>query len=695
MSFDELHPAIQHHIVNSLGWKSLRQIQEDSINPIVRGDDLLVIGPTAGGKTEAAALPLLSRMLSEEWSGLGAVFVSPLRALANDLEVRLGELFGLVGRNVAAWHGDVSQGRRKEILREPPDLMVTTPESLEVMLVSQSVEHRRLFSELRAIVVDEVHSFGSDDRGWHLLAVTARIENLTGGRRLQRIGLSATVGNPEGLLEWLSMPASQASAPVKSVVRSAVGARRDAEIRVDHVESIVNASKVIAGLHHGEKRLVFCDSRARVEKVAALLREAGVEVFVSHSSLSKEERRQAELGFAEHSNCVMVATSTLELGIDIGDLDRVIQIDAPTTVASFLQRMGRTGRRPGTKPNILFLTTDSDCFLRSLGLVTLWGDQFVEKVEPPPAPRHVVAQQLLGLCLQEGSVGVSTWFAWIEAAGLAERSEASRIQQFMVEQGMLVADQGMLSVGVEAEATFGRRHFMELLSVFTTPPLIEVRFGNEPVGSVHESSFYVRENQQPVILLAGRSWILEELDWKRRRAYVTPAPELGDSKWKGSGLPISFDLSQAIKKVLAGDKPPAILSSRGKSLLADLREEFEWLSRDSTTVVGENGRKRWWTFAGTLGNLELRWRIGDLAASSSGVDELSVPLSPETSIASLRLKLKEPRAGRQPVDPDAVSELKFNECLPQTIAEDTLAQRAQDVRSVQKITSTPISGRAI
>ena len=203
-----------------------------TISPILAGEDLLVVGPTAGGKTEAAALPLLSRMAEEEWSGLSTLYISPLRALANDIEMRLGELFGLLGRSVAAWHGDVGQSRRKEILREPPDLLVTTPESLEVMLVSTKVDHRRFFSELQTVVVDEIHSFGSDDRGWHLLSVLSRIERLR-GTRLQRVGLSATVGNPSELLEWLAMPASPRPRPKATVIQSAAGARRDAEIRVD------------------------------------------------------------------------------------------------------------------------------------------------------------------------------------------------------------------------------------------------------------------------------------------------------------------------------------------------------------------------------------------------------------------------------------------------------------------------------
>lgn len=673
MSFDRLHPAVQHHVVNSLGWASLRELQEASIAPVLDGEDLLVVGPTAGGKTEAAALPLLSRMLTEDWGGLSVVYVSPLRALANDLEVRLGSLCALVGRSAAAWHGDVGPSKRKAILREPPDLLITTPESLEVMLVSTKVDHRRLFRDARAVVVDEIHSFASDDRGWHLFSVLSRIEDLH-DRRLQRLGLSATVGNPEEVLERLQM---RQSGPGRVVQPELMG-RRKPELVADHVGSLRNASKVIAGLHKGEKRLVFCDSRSDVERLASALREQDVDTYVSHSSLSKDERLRAETAFAEGRDCVIVATSTLELGIDVGDLDRVIQIDAPTSVASFLQRMGRTGRREGATSNTLFLTTKPEYLLRALGLGLLWERGFVEDVHGPPSPLHIVAQQALAMCLQQGQIGLHTWFDEIANAGLAEAGTAEAIVAHMLQKQMLEVDGGMLLVGQVAEETFGRRHFMELLSVFTTPPLIEVRHGREHLGSVHESSFITRENKQPVLLLAGRSWALEEVDWRRRLAYVVPAPDPGDSRWLGSGQALSFALCRAMRDVVAGDEGPIDLSERARAELAGLIQSMEWISKEATSLVTERGRTRWWTFGGTLANLELQWRLGELTDVSGAADELSIPVQPFTTLDDIKGALATPPVGELPVAHEALVQLKFNECLPEQMAETVLRERARD-----------------
>ena len=404
-SFDLLHPAVQHHVVNSLGWAALRPLQTEAIEPILAGEHVLALAPTAGGKTEAAVLPLLSRIATEGWRGLSVLYVCPLRALLNNLHPRLERYAGFVGLRAGLWHGDIGAGARNRVFDEPPEILLTTPESLEAILMSVRRDHVGFLAGLRAVVIDEVHSFGGDDRGWHLLAVLERL-SVIAGRDVQRIGLSATVGEPERLLRWLVGSSTGPSRVVAPEMESAL----TPEVTLDHVGSLSNAATVISKLHAGEKRLVFCDSRSRVEELSVDLRGRGVRTFVSHSSLALDERRQAEEAFAEATDCVIVSTSTLELGIDVGDLDRVIQIDSPTTFAGFLQRLGRTGRRPGSRRNMLLLTTKPEIELvRAAGLLELWGRGYVEPVVAPPQPYHLLAQQVLALVLQEGSLARSRW----------------------------------------------------------------------------------------------------------------------------------------------------------------------------------------------------------------------------------------------------------------------------------------------
>ena len=179
-SFDRLDPALQHHIVNSLGWRNLRSLQEEVIGPLLDGEDALLLAPTASGKTEAAFFPILSRMLAEDWRGLFLLYVCSIKALLNNLEPRFAMLASLVGRRVALWHGDIGAGAKFAVAREPPDVLLTTPESLEAILVSKRFDRAAIFAGVRAVVVDELHAFAGDSRGWHLLAVLSRIERLFG-----------------------------------------------------------------------------------------------------------------------------------------------------------------------------------------------------------------------------------------------------------------------------------------------------------------------------------------------------------------------------------------------------------------------------------------------------------------------------------------------------------------------------------
>jgi ATP-dependent Lhr-like helicase len=692
--FDRLHPALQHHVVNSLGWRALRPLQEAAIDPVLDGEHALMLAPTAGGKTEAAIFPVLSRMLTEGWRGTSVLYVCPIRALLNNLEPRLARYAGYVGRRVALWHGDTPDGERKRIIADPPDIVLTTPESIEVMLIFRREEHKALFEGVRVLVIDELHAFAGDDRGWHLLAVLERVSRIA-GREIQRLGLSATIGNPDALLTWLA--ASCAGA--RRVLAPPADSPTAPELMLDHVGSLTNAATVISRLNRGEKRLVFCDSRARVERLAAELRGLGVQTHVSHSSLSLDERRRAETAFLEAQDCVIVATSTLELGVDVGDLDRVIQIDAPGTVASFLQRLGRTGRRSGTRRNCLFLTTTDDAFMQAVGLLQLWSEGYVEPVEPPPEPFTVFAQQVLALILQESRIGRATWRDWIgRMPGFAamESVDIEAILDHMVATGILVEEAGMLSIGPQGEREYGRKNFMEVLSVFTSPPLFAVLHGREELGHVHDSTFTTRGDGPTVLSLAGRSWTVKHADWSRRVAYVEPSQDRGRSRWLGDSRPLSFELCRAMRRVLVRDTFPAPLTRRATEKLIELRAEFSWLDEESTVVFHESsGEVRWWTFAGLRSNRILALALSGAALPkrrgenpSLVVEESSLDFDPRPAVTRLLDGGDAELAAA--VDPSAIDELKFSSCLPASIASRTVLRGAVDLGGARAAVLAPV-----
>lgn len=696
-AFDRLHPALQHHIVNSLGWRSLTPLQEAAIDPVLGGKHVLLLAPTAGGKTEAAVFPLMSRMLSESWQGLSVIYLCPIKALLNNLDSRLSHYGRLVGRTVERWHGDVTPSRRQKILASPPDVLLTTPESLELLLISKRVDHAALFRHLRAVVVDEVHAFAGDDRGWHLQAVLERVTALA-GHELQRVALSATVGNPEALLAW-SAAHLDGDREVVDVTRSAAASQP--EIEIDFVGNLPNAAKVIASLHQGEKRLVFCDSRARVEELARHLNEQGVRTFVSHSSLSLDQRTQAETAFAEATDCVIVATSTLELGIDVGDLDRVIQVDAPPFIASFLQRMGRTGRRPGSTRNCLFLATSEESLLQAAAMVRLWKTGFVEPIAPPPDPIHLFAQQVLASVLQNDGVPLA------DAAAIDDRlpafrsipaEERERTIQFMVARGWLWDDSGILRIGEAADAEYGRRHFMELLSIFDSPPLFSVKHGNTDLGYVHETTFFVKRDGPAVLLLGGRAWQVTHLDWDRRVAYVAPSEVHGKSRWLGGGQPLRFELCQSIRSVLAMSDEEPEWSPRAIEAIREMRQEFGWLDEGSTQMVmdAKAGVTRWWTFAGGLANAMLAERLAASLAVTVKHDNLAVRISDVITSRDFHdalesLRHDPPKVGAVEVTEEALKSVKFADCVPEELTVAMLRERLSDHRSVETTLATQLT----
>ncbi len=695
MSFERLHSSVQFHIVNSLGWSSLRPLQQNAVDPILAGSDVLLIAPTAGGKTEAAILPILSRMLTEDWHGLSVLYVCPIKALLNNLQERLHQYASLVGRRCELWHGDVGQGARRQIRENPPDILLTTPESLEAQLVSRRSSPGALFPDVRVAIVDEVHAFAGDDRGWHLLAVLSRLQ-LLAGRRIQRIGLSATIGNPERIIGWLS-----SGRPPGVIVNPGGASAREADVQIDYVGTLANAAQVMAQLHRGYKRLAFCDSRAASEELARCVTEHGVQAFVSHSSLSKESRQAAEQAFAEGRDCVIVATSTLELGIDVGDLDYVIQIDAPRTVASFLQRMGRTGRRSGTKPNCLFLATWNESLVEAAAIVELWEKGFVEPVDPPGQPLHILAQQIMAQALQREGVTRADWSIGLEpflAASALSVQDGEALLNHMVAAELLHEEDGVLWFGRRGEEAYGRQNFMDLLSVFATEELFEVRHGRQQIGSVHRLTFAGGEkgtDERRALLLGGRTWEVRDIDWPRGVVQVTPGAGPAKSRWKGAAPPRSFELCQAMERVLAHDGDSSRWSRRAVTAMAEARREHWFVDGESTCLLPQGkGAFEWWTFGGLVVNLQLAAAIEAAVPTKAQASNLFIRIEGIAATHAIEATIRSLTVKPPQFHPGALKEvaegLKFSICLPPGLVARLLKARYAGTSALQRIVARPL-----
>lgn len=691
--FAQLAPGIQHHIANTLGWPGLRPLQDEAAGPIIDGTDAILLAPTAGGKTEAAMFPLLTRMHTQRWQGISVLYLCPLKALLNNLTPRIDQYAQWMGRTAMVWHGDVGASVRERIKRDRPDILLTTPESLESMLISERVDVTEVLGGVQAVVVDEIHAFAGDDRGWHLLAVLARLESVL-GRPLQRVGMSATVGNPADLLTWLQGGHERSG----RVIAPVAAAPTAPDITVDAVGSVENAAKVISALHHGEKRLVFVDSRRLAEELGAALCERGVRTFLSHSSLSAEQRRESEEAFAEARDCVIVATSTLELGIDVGDLDRVIQINAPRTVSSFLQRLGRTGRRPGSTRNCLFLSLNDQSLLATLGMLHCWAEGWVEAVSATPEPRHIVAQQILAAALQTRRIPLVGWQSqWGPLPLFAEDDQV--IMDHLLDTGFLDHDGGTAFIGAEAEKHFGRRHFMELLAVFTAAPEFTIYAGRAEIGTV-ESTVLTSDVEGPrVLLLAGQSWKVTHIDWKRRQVFVEATDIQGTAKWMSIPDGASYAITRGARRVLLGAEPMGLhLTRRAADALEGIRAQRTAHVDDGKLIIrrDERGEWRWWTWAGAAGNRTLAAWAHDVVSPRQRIGSESVRLHRHLSVADIRNGLAAARDLDEPrplpvVDPASVRGLKFSVALPEGLAVATIAARTGDPVAAEAVLREPVS----
>jgi ATP-dependent Lhr-like helicase len=630
------------------------------------------------------------------------LYLSPIRALLNNQEDRVGRYAGVIGRRAFKWHGDVTASARKKFLASPADILLTTPESLEAMLISPRVPARTLFAGLSAVIIDEVHAFAADDRGAHISALLERLTRFC-GRDVQRIGLSATVGNPEEILRWVN-----GSSTRTGVVVDPGGARRTPELTLDHVGSVENAATVVRALHPGRKRLVFVDSRRRAEEIGRLLKQQGVDAFVSHGSLGLVERRDAERAFHDGQDCVIVATSALELGIDVGDLDHVLQIDSPPTVASFLQRMGRTGRRDDTTPNCTFLATTDAAVLQAAGILRLFAEGWVEAVRPSYRAHHILAHQVLGVTVEKQGVvrgDVAAWLHGTASFSGITADERDHLIDTMLARGILADQEGKLWLGPEGERRYGYAHFRALYAVFDAPRMFTVRVDTREVGTV--DAMFLRNiasgDKDKTFILAGQPWAIVHIDWERGLCVVRPTAEGRAPRWSGAPRFLSYQLCQAMKRVLTEDVMAPAWSQRARRVLETMRAEHGFL-REGRELLDQKETIEWWTFAGGAANTLLAELLerelgGRVSARNT---KLTLSEGAGKSVAAVRDCLRWWGTEGRPDDRDALALAgaaartalsKFEPCLPEEQLAELQTWRLFDVEGAQRAVVSAVGGR--
>ena len=607
--FDRYAPFVQDFIYRN-NWESLRAIQVAAADAIFNTDDnVLLSASTASGKTEAAFFPILTLFSEDMPRSVGAIYIGPLKALINDQFMRLNELCAEADIPVWHWHGDVPQSHKNKMLRNPSGILQITPESLEALLLHKHSYIPKLFGDLRFIVIDEVHSLMRGDRGGQTLCLIERLSKLAGVNP-RRIGLSATIGDLESTgkflssgtgrntqiprieakgIKWrLSMEHFYINGPQASQDKEGNNSLPELDIATDKAPDNADPGMAYIFEHtRGKKCLVFVNSREECEAVTTTLRqycEAKNEpdrFLIHHGNLSASFRETAEAVMKDDSqNCTTVTTATLELGIDIGRLERAFQIDAPFMVSSFLQRMGRTGRRDmppemwfvmreeQPEPRALLPTTVPWKLLQGIALVQLYLEE--RWVEPPKLDRlpfSLLYHQTMSTLASCGEMSPAALASRVLSLSYFHRISQDDfrllLRHLLETEHLQRTEQGGLIVGLAGERQINTFKFY---AVFKENEEYTVRWGSQELGTI--------VMPPPVgekIALAGHVWIVEEIDHKRRLVYCEQVKGKVPAYFGECPGDINTKVLERMRQVLREDKSYPYLMRNAVARLENAR----------------------------------------------------------------------------------------------------------------------------
>ena len=595
----------------------LRDIQERAIEPILEGGrDVIVAAATAGGKTEAAFLPICSRLAQSPGSGIRALYVSPLKALINDQFDRLERLCERLEIPVHRWHGDVGSSQKRQLLLDPSGILLITPESLEALFVLSGTAISKFFAGLEFVVVDELHSFIGTERGQQLRSLLSRLERVV-RRRIPRIALSATLGDMELAAEFLRAarlyPATSWFRTKR--IRKCACRCGDIESRLlnrtqsetaPRVDPLDDAAVPMISAHlfdvlRGKDNLVFANSRRNVEIYADALRgmsEAAHvpnEFWPHHGSLSRELREHAEAVLRDPTTpASVVCTTTLEMGIDIGSVSTIAQVGAPPSVAGLRQRLGRSGRRG--EPSVMRvyieepdLEPDSppqDCLraelVEAIAMVRLL---MLKWCEPPTAGAlhlSTLIQQALSLVAQYGGATAADAWRVLCPDGAFPSVEDGVFVKLLRELGardlIVQSADGTLLLGQKGERIVNHYSFY---SAFVTPEEYHLVSGGHELGTLPIS--HPLSNGSYVIF-AGQRWQVLSVDVERRIVDLVPSPAGRAPRFSGGTGEIHGRVRQEMKTIYESDDLPPFLDKVALTLLGEGRDAVRPLStrKDST-----------------------------------------------------------------------------------------------------------------
>lgn len=636
MSYELLSEPIRKYIRDK-GWEQLRPIQAAAISKILSTDENYILASrTASGKTEAAFLPILSQVNFND-PGVQVLYISPLIALINDQFFRVEELCKYLDVSVTKWHGEANKTLKDRLIKEPNGIVLITPESLEAMFVNKTFHVKHLFSNLKFVVIDEIHSFIGSDRGTQLKSILYRLQTLQ-EKPFRIIGLSATIGDYEEAKRFTG------NEEKTKVLLDRTAKEINASFRYFHgdgEELPLNLMKDLYLETKDNKVLIFPNSRGRAEEVAVKLKKISEKTgghanyFSHHSSVDREVREYIEF-FAKNNtrqNFAISCTSTLELGIDIGSVDEVVQIDATHSIASLIQRVGRSGRKDGNASNLFLYATDEWNLLQSLACWLLYKEGFIEPPNPSLKPYDILLHQALSITKGHSGIKLNVLSKQLRdnfAFKNIKQEEIDEILRNLIETDMLEKLQQEVIVGIEGEKIVNGRDFY---SVFKTESNLKVVNAGNAIGEIPFSPQIVKDAN---ILLAAKIWKIVYVDQKANRIEVVKANDGKKPIFFGGGSVIHPRIWEKMLEILYSKDKYSILDGPGAEAIEILRREFSVfelknLMTDRPLQVSENNLELF-TFTGTRINRTIKLLL-DIASidnvfnSHQSKFEINMPLA--------------------------------------------------------------------
>ncbi|HMQ70409.1 MAG TPA: DEAD/DEAH box helicase [Ignavibacteria bacterium] len=607
------------YVIDDKNWKDLTDIQKEAIPVILNGNDCIIEAPTSGGKTEAVLFPTLTTASNNKAEGVRILYIAPLKALLNDIELRAKVYAPLCGLRSFKWHGDVSQTEKLKQIILPPQLLLTTPESLEAILLRKP-DWTKLFSNLQSVIIDETHSFALGDRGSHLLSILERIEYDI-KLKPQRIALTATIGNPDELLSWLA--GNKRIPGVKISVQSKFDKEKDYKIchfddELDELESGINNARDLTEYLYKllalKKTIVFGNSRSNTEQIAKFVNEKNklinsknpIQVRTHHSSVSKYYRELAEDMIKIKSETginAIISTSTLELGIDIGELDQVIQMGGLSSSSSFLQRVGRTGRRDGKPQFFRALTQNKEDLILMCACINLGLKRISEAINFSKKAYHILVHQIICLSLQKNGISVDeAWQIFSGAYCFKNISKDKFLQliEFMIKND-LIRDTDGIVVGEVVERQFLFANWKRLFAVFDGGPMYNVVNGKEHVGML--DCAFARSQKIPFLfVLGGIEWEAIKINHETQQVLVHKTKIGTAPKWNVFGsFDVPYETAQEVGRILTGKSSIDFLDKNAASGIEYLRNHYYNLKwEENTWIIEMEGLNKicLWTFGG-------------------------------------------------------------------------------------------------